>query len=373
MGFRCGIVGLPNVGKSTIFNALTKSGAAAQNFPFCTIEPNIGRVPVPDVRLDKIVECISPQKTVSAAMEFVDIAGLVKGASKGEGLGNQFLANIRETDAIAHVVRCFQDDDITHVEGSVDPLRDIGIIEAELVMSDYDTVQKVLDRHKKLSKSGDKKILAMIPVFEDLLLHLEGIQPARSYGAFVDPESIKEELFKELHHLHLITAKKALYVCNVSEEMASGDQDNEYTKVVKEKAEQEKAPVVMVCGKLEEELAQMDEEDQKEFIADLGLSEPGLNRMIRSGYSTLGLQTYFTAGEKEVRAWTIPTGATAPEAAGKIHSDFQRGFICAEVYACEDLFGHGTKIKLKESGKIRTEGKEYVVSDGDVMEFRFNV
>ena len=373
MGFRCGIVGLPNVGKSTIFNALTKSGAAAQNFPFCTIEPNVGRVPVPDPRLDQLVECITPQKTVSAAMEFVDIAGLVKGASKGEGLGNQFLANIRETDAIAHVVRCFQDDDITHVEGSVDPLRDIGIIEAELVMADYDTTSKVLDRHKKQSKSGDKKTLAMIPVLEGLVAHLEGLKPARSYSAFISPDSIKEELFKELKHLQLITAKQTLYVCNVSEEMAAGQTDNDFTKAVVEKAKTENAPVVRVCGKLEEELAQMDEADQKEFIADLGIPEPGLNRLIRSGYGTLGLQTYFTAGEKEVRAWTVPVGATAPEAAGKIHTDFQRGFICAEVYACQELFEFGTKNKLKESGKIRTEGKEYIVKDGDVMEFRFNV
>lgn len=373
MGFNCGIVGLPNVGKSTIFNALTKAGAASANFPFCTIEPNVGRVLVPDPRLQQIASCVSPEKVLPAVMEFVDIAGLVKGASRGEGLGNQFLGNIRATDAIAHVVRCFDDGDITHVEGDVDPLRDIQIIETELVFADVTTVEKALERTKKMSKSGDKKTAALGDVLKELYDHLQALKPARTFKQPVISADVLSDVEAGLHSLHLLTSKDVLFVCNVDESMAAGDVDNKYTEIVKRYAAESHSETVLICGKIEEELSQMDEADMKEMIQEFGMREPGLNRLIRSGYETLKLQTYFTAGVKEVRAWTVPIGATAPQAAGKIHSDFERGFICAEVYTVDHLLEAKSKAKLKERGHMRIEGKEYIVKDGDVMEFRFNV
>lgn len=372
MGFNCGIVGLPNVGKSTIFNAITKVGVASENYPFCTIDPSIGRVNVPDPRLAVITQFIPPQKLVPAGMEFVDIAGLVRGASKGEGLGNQFLGNIRSTDAMLHVVRCFASDDIIHVEGSVDPVRDIETIDTELIFADISTVEKAVQRYSKMTKGGDKANLKILEVMTKLNDHLQGLVPARRFKADVGLE-LADAVGKAMDELHLLTAKKVLYVCNVDESLASGTEDNEYTLKVRERAKADNAEVIILCGKLEEELSQMSDEDAKEFISELGMTEPGLNRLIRSGYKALGLQTYFTAGEKEVRAWTIKVGDTAPAAAGKIHSDFERGFICAEVYTVEDLKNAKSKVKLKETGKIRTEGREYIVQDGDVMEFRFNV
>lgn len=372
MGFNCAIVGLPNVGKSTLFNALTSVGAPASNYPFCTIEPNVGRVDVPDPRLGRLDKFIGAQKIVPASMEFVDVAGLVKGAASGEGLGNQFLGHIRETDAIAHVVRCFESEDITHVEGSVDPVRDIGIIETELMLADSDTVEAALNRYKRGAKSAKKGQMEVLPMLEALESHLQELRPARSFD--IDPfvgDSV--EVAHAFRDLHLITAKKTLYVCNVGEEMADGASDNEHTTAVKEFASKEGASVIVVCSKLEAELADLDEESKLEMIQDLGMEEPGLNRLIRAGYGLLGLQTYFTAGEKEIRAWTIHKGDKAPVAAGKIHGDFERGFICAEIYAIEDLEKIGTRAKLKEQGLIRQEGRDYVVADGDVIEFRFNV
>ena len=372
MGFKCGIVGLPNVGKSTIFNALTSAGAASANYPFCTIDPNVGRVDVPDARLQILDTYVKAQRIVPAFMEFVDIAGLVKGASQGEGLGNQFLGHIRQTDAIAHVVRCFDSGDITHVEGSVDPVRDIEIINTELVLADMGTVENGASRYSKLGKTGKKDAVRCADMLNALLKHLNELKPARSFplADFVGDEPLVQKAYDELH---LITGKRVLYVCNVDESMADGSTDNQFTQKVKEFAASEGAHTVTICGKIEEELSQLEPADRDEMIKDLGMAEPGLDRMIRAGYDLLGLQTYFTAGEKEIRAWTIRRGDKAPQAAGVIHSDFERGFICAEVYTIPDLQKVGARAKLKEQGLIRQEGREYLMKDGDVVEFRFNV
>lgn len=372
MGFKCGIVGLPNVGKSTIFNALTKAGAASENYPFCTIDPNVGRVDVPDPRLRVLDHFIKAQRVVPASMEFVDIAGLVKGAAQGEGLGNKFLGHIRETDAIAHVVRCFDSGDITHVDGSVDPIRDITTIEAELIFADVQTVENAIQRYQRLVKAGDKKIQLILDMLGKLESHLQGMQPARAF-AVQENGGEEKEIAVAYHELHLITMKPVLYVCNVDEDLAAGEGGNEYTARVRDRAGSEGAQCVLICGKLEEELSQLDDAGRDELIADLGMTEPGLNRLIRTGYELLGLRTYFTAGEKEIRAWTIRAGDSAPIAAGKIHSDFQRGFICAEVYRIADLEKVGGRGQLKDQGLLRTEGRDYIVHDGDVMEFRFNV
>ncbi|MFW5887739.1 MAG: redox-regulated ATPase YchF [Bacteriovoracia bacterium] len=367
MGLNCGIVGLPNVGKSTIFQSLTAAPAEAANYPFCTIEPNIGIVNVPDKRLEKISEIIKPQKTIPAIVEFVDIAGLVAGASKGEGLGNQFLGHIRQVGAIAHIVRCFENDDIVHVNGKIDPMGDIEIINIELTLADLETVQKRLGGIDKLIKSQDKEVSknAKIakPILEKVAVDLENGIPARL-------ADVSDEDRAVLYDLHLITMKPTIYVCNVSED----EIENEYVKQVKELAVKENSEVVVLCGKLEAEISQLETEEEKnEFLQSVGLEESGLNQLITAGYSILGLRTYYTAGEKEVRAWTYKEGAKAPEAAGVIHTDFQRGFIKAEVYHCEELFELGSEKKIKEAGRLRIEGKEYVVKDGDVMHFRFNV
>jgi GTP-binding protein YchF len=364
MSLKCGIVGLPNVGKSTLFNALTKAAIAAENYPFCTIEPNVGIVEVPDPRLTRIADIAKPQKVIPAVVEFVDIAGLVAGASKGEGLGNKFLANIRETDAIAHVVRCFEDPNVIHVANRIDPVSDIETVHTELALADLDSVGKQLSKYTKVAKTGgDKEAQRLVAVLEKAQVALDAGRPARSV------DWSKEEL-AVLRPFFLLTMKPTMYVANVAEH---GFKDNPLLEKVEAYAKAEGAPVVAICAALEAQIADMEDADKKVFLADAGLEEPGLNRLARAAYGLLGLQTYFTAGPKEVRAWTVPQGATAPQAAGVIHTDFERGFIRAEVATYDDFVANGGEQGAKEAGKLRVEGKDYLVRDGDVMHFRFNV
>jgi GTP-binding protein YchF len=359
---KCGIVGLPNVGKSTLFNALTKAGIAAENYPFCTIEPNVGIVPVPDPRLDAITGIAQPQKTVPAVVEFVDIAGLVAGASKGEGLGNKFLANIRETDAIAHVVRCFEDANVVHVAGKVDPVSDIETINTELALADLDAVEKQISKHAKVAQTtGEKDAVRLVSALKKVQVALDAGRPARTVDLSKEEHAVVKPLF-------LLTMKPTMYVANVAEKGSDA-----LLKRVQDYAAKEGALVVPISAAIESQIADMTDEDKKIFLDDLGMKEPGLNRVIRAAYQILGLQTYFTAGPKEVRAWTVPAGATAPQAAGVIHTDFERGFIRAEVASYDDFVAHGGEQGAKEAGKLRVEGKDYTVRDGDVIHFRFNV